>query len=93
MALSVLNFTESTTNPQSQWEASFVSDGITKVIEVEREASSYFTIYANLDGMTPISIANEPKAGRKDLIFQVDVPDGVTVTLVSYSPVISAKMQ
>ncbi len=69
--------------------AEFVSDGNITTIEVEREKFSYFTVYANLDGMEPVSVYNEPHI--QNLIFQVDVPAGVKVTLDSGSHVTKAK--
>lgn len=61
-------------------------------VQVEREAKGYFTVYANVEGMSPVSIFSD-SGMRKDYIFQVDVPEGVVVTMESVTHVTSAKVQ
>lgn len=61
------------------------------VVQVEREDKGYFTVYANLEGMEPVSVFSSTI--YKDLIFEVDVPVGVKITMESESHVIEAKMQ
>lgn len=64
------------------------------VVQVIREEKSdgvsYFTVYANLEGLEPTTVFVDNI--HKDFIFQIDVPDGVTVTMESCSHVISAKI-
>lgn len=62
------------------------------VIQVERGTDGNrksFTVYAYIDGMNPVGIYSTDDYG--DIIFELDVPEGVTVKLVSWRPVISAK--
>lgn len=47
-------------------------------------------MYANLDGMKLVPVYNNDL--MKDLIFKVDVPEGVEVTLVSWSHVLQAQI-
>lgn len=70
--------------------ASFTSQGPV-VVQVLRDGKNYFTVYANLDGMEPVSIFSTTTL--QNLIFEVDVPEGVIVTMESYSHVSSAKRQ
>lgn len=60
------------------------------VVQVIREGNEFFTVYANLEGMAPTTIFADNV--HKDFIFQVDVPEGVTVTMESCSHVVNAKI-
>lgn len=78
----------------------FTSDGVRDtctlkpngavVVQVAREDKAYFTVYGNLDGMEKVPMLDV--RFEKDLIFKLDVPEGVTVTLESGSRVTEAKM-
>lgn len=59
------------------------------VIQVECESKETFTVYGYIDNLPPVSLYSTTVL--KDLLFKVDVPMGVTVKLISWSPVISAK--
>lgn len=63
------------------------------VIQIQRGTDGRrepFTVYAYLDDMNPVGIYTTDDYG--DIIFELDVPEGVTVKLVSWRPVIAAKM-
>lgn len=63
------------------------------VIQIERGTDGDrkpFTVFAYLDGMNPVGIYTTGNYG--DIIFELDVPEGVSVKLVSWRPVITAKM-
>lgn len=62
-----------------------------QTVEVIRSDKGYFTAYAAIGGLDPISIFCQTE--RKDLIFQVDVPEGVEVTLESETEVLNAHIQ
>lgn len=47
-------------------------------------------MYAFIGDMNPVGIYTTDDYG--DIIFELDVPEGVTVKLVSWRPVITAKM-
>lgn len=59
------------------------------VVQVEREDKKDFTVYGYIDGMEPVALFST--SILKDLLFQLDVPEGVKVRMVSWSPVTSAK--
>lgn len=59
-------------------------------IQVSRGGGSDFTVYAYIDDMNPVSIFTTNI--YDNLIFQLDVPEGVSVRMVSWSPVTAAKM-
>lgn len=59
------------------------------IVQIERDSYSFFTIYGNLEGMPKVAIFNT--FHMKDLIFKVDVPSGVTITLESGSHVVNAQ--
>lgn len=61
------------------------------VVQVEREAMGFFTVYGNLEGMEKVPILNV--RFEKDLIFKIDVPSSVTITMVSGSHVLNAKIE
>lgn len=73
------------------WAAKFVSDGPC-VIEIEREKSSLIAVTANLDGMVEVPVTNFQNGYTPHVIFEVDVPEGVEVTIKSSSEVKLAKM-
>lgn len=59
-------------------------------IQVELAEKKEFTVYGYIEGMKPVSLFSTNI--YDNLIFQVDVPEGVTVRMVSWTPVITAKM-
>lgn len=58
-------------------------------VEVQREEKKDFTVYAHIGDLkeVPIFAVNT----LDSIIFELDVPEGVTVKMVSWSPVVSAK--
>lgn len=78
-------------------KARFVSTG-TSVVQVHRdyEPNDIFGslgVYAYLEGMPPVRIHYWTKyTGSNDMIFQVDVPAGVNVEIVSDYPVSSCNI-
>lgn len=61
------------------------------LVQVERETMGFFTVYGNLEGMEKVPILNV--RFEKDLIFKIDVPPAVTITMVSGSHVLEAKTE
>lgn len=59
------------------------------VVQIERDGYSFFTIYGNLEGMPKVAIFNT--FHMKDLIFKIDVPSDVTITLESGNHVVNAQ--
>lgn len=89
MAATDLSFSK---NSQNRDQASFVSEGAVTV-QMQRKDVGALNIYANLDGMGAKYIGGYGSYNDgNNLIFTVDVPAGVTVTIESYPEVVSAKM-
>lgn len=61
------------------------------VVQVARESMGFFTVYGNLQGMEKVPILNV--RFEKDLIFKIDVPSTVTITMVSGTHVLEAKTE
>lgn len=63
------------------------------MIQIERGTDGDrkpFTVSAYIGDMEPVAIYTTDVYGG--IIFELDVPEGVTVELVSWMPIISAKM-
>ena len=59
-------------------------------VQVRMAEKKDFTVYAFIGGMEPVSLASTNI--YDNLIFQVDVPEGVTVRMVAHSEVLDAMM-
>lgn len=73
-----------------RWEAE-LNPSIPITVEVNREEAKDFTVYASVDGDTMSYVPLYSTNRLKDLIFQIDVPEGLHVKMVSWSLVTSAK--
>lgn len=73
------------------WVAAFVSQGAC-VIELERSTNGLVSVGANLSGMATVPVAQFSNPYKADTIFEVDVPEGVEVTIKSMTEVTNAKM-
>lgn len=58
-------------------------------IQIERDKKSDLSVYAFLDNMTPVPLFSSNLI--EDVIFQIDVPNGVKVKIVSWGKVLEAK--
>ena len=67
-----------------------VNPSVPTTVQVQMEEKKDFTVYSFIDDMEPVAVFSTNILDN--LIFQVDVPEGVTVRMVANSPVISAKM-
>ena len=91
MAKQTLQFTKDGGN----YKSSFVSAGTT-VVQLEREYKAennigQLTVYAYIDGMNPVPVRNWTSyEASRNMIFQIDIPSGVTVEIVSLCEVINA---
>lgn len=59
------------------------------VVQVKRLDKGYFTVYGSIGDMGPVSVFNTTIL--QNLIFQIDVPAGVKITMESETEVIEAK--
>lgn len=88
MAATDLSFSK---NEENKYVASFVSEGPV-TIQVKRQEAGSLNIYANIDGMDAIYVGGYgPYNGSANLIFNVDVPAGVNVSVESFTEVLEAK--
>lgn len=88
MATTDLNFTQ---DESGSYKASFVSQGKC-VVELERVKRGTVSVYANIEGMPPCQVATVDPAWQPSAAIEVDIMSGLTVTIVSGSEVLSAKM-
>lgn len=93
MAKTSLNFNKE----GNIYKATFVSSG-NSVVQIKRLSNSqgqlgYLQVYANIDGMDPILLASWNRfSSSENLMFQVDIMAGVTITLISEYEVESANV-
>lgn len=73
------------------WEAKYVSTG-NSVIEIERVEPSPVIISANLEGMEPVIIGKYDNNYFPFAIFNIDVPQGIEITIITKTEVTNAKM-
>lgn len=85
-----LNFTKS----GGTWVTQFASQGAC-IIELERKAQGTVAISVNIEGMMPIPVpvANLANPYDPSVIFAIDIPEGLIITVKSSSEVTNAKMQ
>lgn len=74
-----------------KYTASFVSNGSPAVVQLQRKLSASVKVYANLDGMNPIPV-DYKLYGTGDVIFQVEVPADIEVTVESPTEVQTANL-
>lgn len=74
-----------------EWVYKFVSQGAC-VIELERDNASLVTVKANVEGMESVPVASFQNAYVTNAIFEIDLPEGIEVTVTSQTEVKSAKM-
>lgn len=89
MAMTELNFKKDAND--RFWETSFVSTGERMAIELNRKKEGWCAIYGNIEGMSREMLHSFSTTAHRNLLFEVDVPSGVTVTIVSLSEVTMAK--
>lgn len=80
-----LNFTKD----GSRWVCE-LNPSVPFVAQVEMKEKKDFTVYAYLGDMKPMAVF--ASSLYDNIIFQVDVPEGVTVRMVAQSEVIDAEM-
>lgn len=72
-----------------RYESKFTSTGST-IIQVDRPKYGFFSVWANIEGMEPIPITEIQIPHTNNVIFNLEVPAGLEITLVSGSEVTSA---
>lgn len=74
-----------------KYAASFVSNGYPAVVELQRAQSASVKIYASLGGMEAVPV-DYRLYGTNPVIFQVEVPAGLEITVESPVEVITGKL-
>lgn len=77
---------------EEKWVSTLVAPDGGCVVQVDRGGDALLMVYANLEGMNPVSVFGVPAHGRTDVIFELNIPAGVNVTIVSWSEVVNAQM-
>lgn len=73
------------------WEASFTSSGDRIAVEVNRVASGPLIVCAAIDSMNKKTVQDFGPGADADMIFEVDVPEGITITVISFTEVKTGK--
>lgn len=79
-------------NEKNYWEASIASSGESIVVEITREKGGTFLVFGNLEGLDKVLLENFGPGADRNLMMQIDdIPEGVTITFISFTEVKSAK--
>lgn len=62
------------------------------IVEIERTTSGIVSVNGNIEGMESVPIASFQNPYTASVLFSLDVPDGIEVTIKSATEVTSAKM-
>lgn len=89
MTVNDLTFTQNAIN---RWQAKFNSGGSNVTVQVLRDKESFLIVYANLPGMEKVAVYTPGGNAPRNLLFSVDVPEGMEVTIESGSEVVKAKI-
>lgn len=84
-----LTFTQ---NSQGHFEASCTSSGDRIAVKINRSASGTLLVYGTIEDLEPSILYNFGPGSDQDMMFEIDVPADVNITIVSYSEVIAAKI-
>lgn len=80
-----------TNDNQGHWESSCTSSGERMAVQINRAASGPLIVYGSIDGLDRIILKDFGPRANKDIIFEIDVPADMIITLVSYPKVTAAK--
>lgn len=84
-----LNFEK---NSDGYWEASFVTSGNPMAIEIDRKEKGHLLIYAGVDDLHGDLIFSAGREGEKHFVRSIDMPEEVTLRVVSHTEVVAAKV-
>lgn len=76
------------------WQTKFTSEGAC-VVEMERKEQGTVAVSINIQGMSPIPVPTKDLANPYDanVIFAIDIPQGLEITIKSATEVLTAQMQ
>lgn len=84
-----LTFTQ---NDQGHYEASCTSSGDRIAVKINRAASGTLLVYGTIEDLDPSILYDFGPGSDQDLMFEIDAPSDVKLTLVSYTEVTAAKI-
>lgn len=81
-------------NHGGTWQSKFTSEGAC-VVELERKEQGTVAISVNIKGMKPIPIPTKDLANpyNANVLFAIDVPQGLEITIKSSTEVLTAQYQ
>ena len=91
MAISTLTFEKITTPSGDKWATKFTSQG-SCVIEMERTEQSEISVTASIDGLADVPVASFQNPFGANAIFEIDVAEGIDVTIKSTTEVLRARI-
>lgn len=81
-----------TKNSQNLWETSYSTTGERVALEIIRTSSGPLIVKGNVGGLNDVTIKDFGPGAPADLLVDVDLPAGVSVSIVSFTEVTSAKV-
>lgn len=84
-----LSFTQNSSN---RWEASCTSSGDRIAVEITRTKSGPLIVYGNITGLGKKMIHDFGPSAEDTVIFEIDVPADIDITIESFTEVTSAKI-
>lgn len=74
-----------------KWTTTFTAEG-GGIVQIERKSQGLCSVYANIEGMSAVPIASFQNPYVSNVIFSLEVPAGIEVTIESATEVTNAKM-
>lgn len=84
-----LNFTKG----DGVWTAEAVSPGNPIAVEVNRAVGGPFIVKGSIENLSQVTLRDFGPNADRNLLFEIDVPEGVTIHFTSYSEVVGAKTE
>lgn len=88
MEITALTFNK---QPDGNYAASFVSTGLA-TIQISRKSIGTLSVRANIPGMNPVPVSLLDNPYSTDIIFELDIANGLEVSVISSTEVTDAKI-
>lgn len=75
-----------------RWECRFENTAEKSIVQIERTATGKLVVFGNIQGMPPAIIQEYISYNRKNMIFELSVPAGISIAICSETEVVSAKI-
>ena len=79
-------------NAYGKWETVFTASGDRMGIEVNRDSSGPLLVLAGINGLKAKQIQDFGPNADSIIIFEIDVPAEIEITIISFTEVIAAKV-